>query len=64
MYGKRQIQVENFSEQKNEQIKTAQKILMDKKLPGTQGATNLLPPQGFRPEGEILRRHSSNSRVY
>ena len=24
----------------------------------------LLPPQGFRPEGEILRRHSSNSRVY
>ena len=43
MYGKRQIQVENFSKQKNEQIKTAQKILMDKKLPGTQGATNLLP---------------------
>ena len=25
---------------------------------------DLLPPQGFRPEGEILRRHSSNSRVY
>ena len=24
----------------------------------------LLPPQGFRPEGEIPRRHSSNSRVY
>ena len=24
----------------------------------------LLPPQGFRPEGEILRRHSSNSCVY
>ena len=24
----------------------------------------LLPPQGFRPEGEFLRRHSSNSRVY
>ena len=23
-----------------------------------------LPPQGFRPEGEIPRRHSSNSRVY
>ena len=22
----------------------------------------LLPPQGFRPEGEIPRRHSSNSR--
>ena len=64
MYGKRQIQVENFSKQKNEQIKTAQKILMDKKLPGTQGATNLLPPQGFHPEGEIPRRHSGNSRVY
>ena len=41
MYGKRQIQVENVSKQKNEQIKTAQKILMDKKLPETQGATNL-----------------------
>ena len=26
--------------------------------------TDLLPPQGFRPEGEIPRRHSSNSRVY
>ena len=37
---------------------------MDKKFPGTQGATNLLPPQGFRPEGEIPRRHSSNSRVF
>ena len=24
----------------------------------------LLPPQGLRPEGEIPRRHSSNSRVY
>ena len=24
----------------------------------------LLPPRGFRPEGEIPRRHSSNSRVY
>ena len=24
----------------------------------------LLPPQGFRPEGEIPRKHSSNSRVY
>ena len=24
----------------------------------------LLPPQGFRPEGEIPRRHSRNSRVY
>ena len=24
----------------------------------------LLPPQGFRPEGEIPRRHPSNSRVY
>ena len=24
----------------------------------------LLPPQGFRPEDEIPRRHSSNSRVY
>ena len=24
----------------------------------------LLPPQGFHPEGEIPRRHSSNSRVY
>ena len=24
----------------------------------------LMPPLGFRPEGEILRRHSSNSRVY
>ena len=24
----------------------------------------LLPLQGFRPEGEILRRHSSNFRVY
>ena len=24
----------------------------------------LLPPQGFRPEGEILRRHSSNFHVY
>ena len=23
---------------------------------------SLLPPQGFRPEGEIPRRHSSNSR--
>ena len=23
-----------------------------------------LPPQGFRPEGEILRRHSCSSRVY
>ena len=23
-----------------------------------------LPPQGFRPEGEIPTRHSSNSRVY
>ena len=23
--------------------------------------TELLPPQGFRPEGEIPRRHSSNS---
>ena len=25
--------------------------------------SRLLPPQGFRPEGEIPRRHSSNSRV-
>ena len=25
---------------------------------------HLLPPQRFRPEGEIPRRHSSNSRVY
>ena len=25
---------------------------------------DLLPPQGFRPEGQIPRRHSSNSRVY
>ena len=24
----------------------------------------LLPPKGFRPEDEIPRRHSSNSRVY
>ena len=24
----------------------------------------LLPPQGFHPEGEIPRRHSSNSRVW
>ena len=24
----------------------------------------LLPPRGFRPEGEIPRRHSSNSRVH
>ena len=24
----------------------------------------LLPPKRFRPEGEIPRRHSSNSRVY
>ena len=24
----------------------------------------LLPPQGFRPEGEMPRRHSSNLRVY
>ena len=24
----------------------------------------LLPPQGFRPEGEILKRHSSNLCVY
>ena len=23
-----------------------------------------MPPQGFRPEGEIPRRHSSNSSVY
>ena len=34
---------------------------MDKKLRET---THLLPPQGFRPEGEIRRAHSSNSRVY
>ena len=27
-------------------------------------ASQKLPPQGFRPEGEISRRHSSNSRVY
>ena len=27
-------------------------------------ALRLLPPQGFRPEGEIPRRHRSNSRVY
>ena len=26
--------------------------------------TKWLPPQGFRPEGEIPRRRSSNSRVY
>ena len=26
--------------------------------------TKLLPSQGFRPEGEIPRRHSSYSRVY
>ena len=25
---------------------------------------DLLPPQGFRPTGEIPRRHSSNSRIY
>ena len=24
----------------------------------------LLPPQGFHPEGEIQRRHSTNSHVY
>ena len=30
VYGKRQV--ENFSKIENEQIKTAQKILMDKKL--------------------------------
>ena len=26
-------------------------------------SSELLPPQGFRPEGEIPRRHSSNSRI-
>ena len=30
----------------------------------TSNSRVYLPPQGFRPEGEIPRRHSSNSRVY
>ena len=30
----------------------------------TAGGGGELPPQGSRPEGEIPRRHSSNSRVY
>ena len=34
------------------------------KLVATCSRKSLLPPQGFRPEGEIPRRHSSNSRVY
>ena len=30
----------------------------------TAAMQQFLAPQGFRPEGEIPRRHSSNSRVY
>ena len=35
-----------------------------KELMSLRKISTLLPPQGFRPEGEIPRRHSSNSRVY
>ena len=55
--------------------KTAQNValLITSDAPVTTGITcvsmaiffsSLLPPQSFRPEGEIPGRHSSNSRVY